>query len=47
MSNFDKNFEAARLAMLAKQHSDIVKVKNQWKPMGSKPMGSDSIAFSV
>jgi len=25
MSNFDKNFEAARLAMLAKQHSDIGK----------------------
>jgi hypothetical protein len=29
MSNFDKNFEAARLAMLAKQHSDIVKVTGE------------------
>jgi hypothetical protein len=29
MSNFDQNFEAARLAMLAKQHSDIVKVAGE------------------
>ena len=34
MSNFDKNFEAARLAMLAKQHSDIVKVITNAEPVG-------------
>jgi len=29
MSNFDKNFEATRLAMLAKQHPDVVKVTGE------------------
>lgn len=29
MSNFDTNFEATRLAMLAKQHSEIVKVTGE------------------
>ncbi|WP_458734810.1 hypothetical protein [Zobellella taiwanensis] len=29
MSNFDENFEAVRLAMLAKQHPDIVKVAGE------------------
>lgn len=29
MSNFDQNFEATRLAMLAKQYSDIVKVTGE------------------
>jgi len=29
MSNFDQHFEAARLASLAKQHSDIVKVTGE------------------
>lgn len=29
MSNFDQNFEVARLAMLAKQHQDIVKVAGE------------------
>lgn len=29
MSNFDQNFEAARLVSLAEQHLDIVKVKGE------------------
>ncbi|MFZ2289182.1 MAG: hypothetical protein WAV92_05875 [Halopseudomonas yangmingensis] len=29
MSNFDQNFEAARLVMLAKQHPDIVKTAGE------------------
>jgi hypothetical protein len=29
MSHFDKNFEATRLAMLAKQHPDIMKVSGE------------------
>ena len=29
MSNFDQNFEALRLTMLAKQHPDIVKVTGE------------------
>lgn len=29
MSNFDHNFEVARLDMLAKQHSDVVKVAGE------------------
>ncbi len=29
MSNFDRNFEATRLAILAKQHPDIVKVSGE------------------
>lgn len=29
MSNFDKNFETVRLAMLAEQHPDIVKVAGE------------------
>lgn len=29
MPNFDQNFEATRLAMLSKQHPDIVKVSGE------------------